>query len=99
MHFISDAFLIVMKMLKMTVLALVIGVAITLVSIFMDHTPEGLMGARWFGYPLAWLIEMVVGPGLNPWVVRPVRLILDIVVWTAIAWIIFFAAYSKKKTP
>ena len=89
-----------MKMLKVTLLAVVIGVAITLVTGLVDHTPDGLMGATWFGYPLTWLVEMVVGPGYNPWVVRPVRLILDIVAWTVLAWVILFVVTrSKKKTP
>ena len=90
----------IMKTLTMAVLAVVIGVAITLVTGFVGHTPDGLMGATWFGYPLAWLVEMVVGPGYNPWVVRPLRLIADMVAWTVLAWVILFVvARSKKKTP
>ena len=89
-----------MNMLKMTIFAVVIGVAITLLTGLLGHTPDGLMGAMWFGYPLVWLVEMVVGPGYNPWVVRPLRLILDIVAWTVLAWVILFVvARFKKKKP
>lgn len=63
------------------------------------HMTDGLMGATWFGYPLVWLVEMVVGPRYNPWVVRPVRLIVDIAAWTMLAWVILFLLARFKKKP
>lgn len=74
-----------MKMVKTVVLAVAIGIVITLLTGLIDHTPEGLMGAAWYGFPLAWLVRMVVAPQYNPYVVRPLRLVADIVAWTIVA--------------
>jgi len=83
----------------MIILAVVVGVAVTLLTGLFDNTPPMLVGATHFGYPLAWLVEMVVGPGYNPWVVRPLRLIVDIVAWTVLVWIILFVIARSKKNP
>jgi hypothetical protein len=40
---------------------------------------------------------MVVAPQYFPWVVRPLRLILDVVVWTVVVWIILFVVSKVKK--
>jgi hypothetical protein len=79
------------------IIAIVVGVVITLVTGLVDHTPSGLMGASWYGYPLAWLVQMVVAPQYFPWVVRPLRLIVDLVFWIVIVWIILFAISKVKK--
>ena len=82
---------------KNLIIAIVVGVVITLVTGLLDHTPSGLMGASWYGYPLAWLVQMVVAPQYFPWVVRPLRLIADLVFWIVIVWIILFAIAKVKK--
>ena len=84
---------------KMLLLAVVGGIVVTLVTGLIDHTPSGLMGASWYGYPLAWLVMMVVGPGYSPWVVRPLRLTADIVCWSVVVFVILFLAskVTKKK--
>jgi len=51
----------------------------------------------YYGYPFAWLEMMVVAPQYFPWVVRPVRLVLDIVVWAVIVWIILFVFSKARK--
>ena len=87
-----------MKMsFKTVVLALVGGIVITLLTGLADHTPEMLVGAVYYGYPFAWLEMMVVAPQYFPWVVRPVRLVLDIVVWAVIVWIILFVFSKARK--
>ena len=83
--------------LKTVVLALVGGIVITLLTGLADHTPEMLVGAVYYGYPFAWLEMMVVAPQYFPWVVRPVRLVLDIVVWAVIVWIILFVFSKARK--
>lgn len=85
-----------MKLLKLLVLATISGIVITLLTGLLENTPEMLVGAVWYGYPLAWLVRMVVAPQYFPWVVRPLRLIADIVFWAVIAAIILFA-YTKTK--
>jgi hypothetical protein len=81
----------------MIVYAVVAGVVITLLTGLIGNTPEMLVGAVYYGYPFAWLEMMVVAPQYFPWVVRPLRLILDIVVWTVIVWVILFVASKAKK--
>jgi hypothetical protein len=83
--------------LKTVIFAVVGGIIVTLVTGLLDHTPSGLMGAVWYGYPLVWLVRLVVAPQYFPWVVRPLRLIIDIVVWTIVVWIILFIVSKAKK--
>ncbi len=82
--------------LKLLIFAAAGGVVITLITGLLGNTPELLVGAVWYGYPLAWFVRMVIAPEYNPWVVRPVRLIADIVFWTVIAAILLFA-YTKMR--
>ncbi|MGA8904064.1 MAG: hypothetical protein WB661_03555 [Candidatus Bathyarchaeia archaeon] len=86
-----------MKPLKLLVLAAIGGIVITLLTGLLENTPEMLVGAVWYGYPLAWLVRMVVAPQYFPWVVRPLRLIADIVFWAVIVAIILFAFTKTRK--
>jgi len=83
--------------MRMVVYAVVAGVVITLLTGLIGNTPEMLVGAVYYGYPFRWLEMMVVAPQYFPWVVRPLRLILDIVVWTVIVWVILFVVSKVKK--
>lgn len=82
---------------KTLIFAVVGGIIITLITGSFDHTPSGLMGAVWYGYPLAWLEMLIVAPQYFPWVVRPVRLVIDVVVWVIVVWIILFVISKIKK--
>jgi len=70
--------------LKTLIFAIIGGVVITLLTGLINRTPPMLVGAVYYGYPFAWLEMLVIAPQYFPWVVRPVRLILDIVVWTIV---------------
>ena len=83
--------------MKAIVLAVIGGVVITLLTGLIDHTPGMLVGAVYYGYPFAWLEMMVVAPQYFPWVIRPVRLVLDIVVWTIVVWVVLFVVSSARK--
>jgi len=83
--------------LKTIVFALIGGIVITLLTGLVGHTPEMLVGAVYYGYPFAWLEMMVVAPQYFPWVVRPLRLVLDIVVWAIIVWVILFVVSQARK--
>jgi hypothetical protein len=83
--------------MKMVICAVVAGVVITLLTGLIGNTPEMLVGAVYYGYPFAWLEMLVVAPQYFPWVVRPVRLILDIVVWTVVVWVVLFVVSKAKK--
>jgi len=85
-----------MKPLKLLVLAAIGGIVVTLLTGLLENTPEMLVGAVWYGYPLAWLVRMVVAPQYFPWVLRPLRLIADLVFWAVIVAIVLLA-YTKTK--
>ena len=85
--------------LKRVLIAVVCGVVITLVTGLIPNTPGMLVGATWYGYPLAWLIRMIVAPQYFPWKVEIASLIVDIAFWTVIALIILLVAMRKSKSP
>lgn len=86
-----------MKTWKLLVFAVIGGVVITLLTGLVENTPVALVGAVYHGYPLAWLVRMIVAPQYFPWVVRPFRLIADIVVWAIIVSIVLFAYARMRK--
>jgi hypothetical protein len=86
-----------MKTSMTLVLAVIGGIVITLVTGLINHTPEMLVGAVYYGYPLAWLEMLVVAPQYFPWIVRPIRLIIDIVVWIIVVWVILFVISQVRK--
>lgn len=55
-----------------------------------------LVGAVYYGYPFAWLERLIIAPQYFPWVVRPLRLVIDIVVWTIIVWVILFIVVTAQ---
>ena len=85
--------------MKMIILAVGGGVAVTLLTGLFDNTPPMWVGATLFGYPFAWLVRMVIAPQYNPWTFNPVELVEDIVMWTVLVWIILFAISRSKKNP
>jgi hypothetical protein len=83
--------------IKTLVFAIIGGVVITLLTGLINRTPPMLVGAVYYGFPFAWLEMLVIAPQYFPWVVRPVRLILDIVIWTIVVWIILFIVSKIRK--
>ena len=83
--------------IKTLIFAIIGGVVITLLTGLINRTPPMLVGAVYYGYPFAWLEMMVIAPQYFPWVVRPVRLILDIVVWAIVVWVILFVVSKVRK--
>ena len=79
------------------ILAVIGGIVVTLVTGLINRTPAMLVGAVYYGYPLAWLEMLVVAPQYFPWVVRPIRLIIDIVVWFIVVWVILFVISKVRK--
>ena len=59
--------------------AIIGGVAITLLTGLVSNTPPMLVGAVWYGYPLAWLIRLVLAPEYFPWRVDVLFLVIDII--------------------
>ena len=76
----------------------ILGVEIiTLLTGLFSSTPQMLVGAEWFGFPLAWLIRMIVAPEYNPWRIEFVNFLADVVVWSVILLVIVFIVEKVRK--
>jgi len=73
------------------------GEIITLLTGLFSNTPEMLVGAEHYGFPLAWLIRMIVAPEYNPWRIEFVNFIADVVVWSVILLVIVFIVEKVRK--
>ena len=73
------------------------GVAITLLTGLVPNTEPGIVVAIRYGYPFYWLVQMVVAPQYFPWTVNPLNLIVDVVIWIAIACSIFLVLERIKR--
>ena len=85
--------------IKTIIGALFAGVAIALLTGLVTSTPPNLVGAAWYGLPLAWLFKMVVAPQYNPWAFDFVNLALDIIFWAAILWALAFVFGRIRRRP
>ena len=80
---------------KLIISSLIIGIVITLITGLFTH-PD-IVGANWWGYPLTWLTQAVLSPEYSPPLnINWLNLIIDIVVWTIIAFVILVAIFRKK---
>lgn len=63
-----------------------------------------LIGATHYGFPMAWLIRRVLAPEYFPWRVSWLGLAVDLVVWTALVYVVLllydrFGARSTDGRP
>ena len=72
------------------------GVVITLITGLYNITPGGLVGAVWYGFPLAWLRRLVIAPQYNPWRIDITGLVVDLVVWILVIGAVYVAAKSLE---
>jgi hypothetical protein len=73
------------------------GEIITLLTGLFSNTPEMLVGAEHYGFPLAWLIRMIVAPEYNPWRIEFVNFLANVVVWSVILLVIVFIVEKVRK--
>jgi len=66
------------------------GVLITLLTGLVSSTPPMLVGAMWYGYPLAWLFRLVISPEYFPWRVDVTGLLGDVVAWSIVVGVVLF---------
>jgi len=83
--------------MKPLIFALIGGIVMTLLTGLANNTPEMLVGAVYYGYPLPWLVMLVIAPQYFPWHVHPLRLIIDIIVWAIVVWVILYAVSKARK--
>jgi hypothetical protein len=72
------------------------GVIIALLTGLFSNTPEMLLGAEHYGFPLAWLIRMIVAPEYNPWRIEFLNFLADVVVWSVILFVIVLIVEIRK---
>jgi len=78
--------------------AIVGGIAATLVSGLFPHTSPLLAGAVWYGYPLSWLIRMIVAPSYNPWTILWLSFLIDVLFWSIVAGAMIGILKMPKRT-
>lgn len=75
---------------RIVILSVVGGVLITLLTGLISSTPPMLVGAVWYGYPLAWLFRLILAPEYFPWRVDITALLVDIVGWSVVVAVVLF---------
>lgn len=75
---------------RIVIFSVVGGVLITLLTGLVSSTPPMLVGAMWYGYPLAWLFRLVIAPEYFPWRVDVTGLLGDVVAWSVVVGVILF---------
>jgi hypothetical protein len=69
---------------KIVILSLIEGVAITLLTGLLSNMPAMLVGAVHYGYPVPWLFRFVLAPEYFPWRVDVIALVADVIVWAVV---------------
>lgn len=69
---------------KTVIYSVIGGVVVTLLTGLISNTPAMLVGAMHYGYPLAWLMRLVLAPEYFPWRVNAPNLVVDLVIWIII---------------
>lgn len=65
-------------------LSIAAGVVLTLLSGVVPL--RTLAGGTHYGFPMAWLVRRVLAPEYFPWRVARLGLVVDLFVWTALAY-------------
>jgi large-conductance mechanosensitive channel len=79
----------------LVIAAAVIGAVITLLTALINVTPSGLVGATWYGWPLAWRYNLVTYPPATTF--SYLNIVADIVIWGIIAAIVLFIALKLRR--
>ena len=80
---------------KFVVFSVIGGVVVTLLTGFLTNTV--LLGAEHYGYPLAWLIRLVLAPEYFPWRVNVLNLIIDLIIWIVIVGVVVAVLTRGRK--
>jgi len=82
---------------KTVIYSVIAGAVATLLTGFLSNMPIMLVGAVHFGYPLAWLVRLVLAPEYFPWRVNVPNLIVDLVIWIIVVGMIVTVLTRKGK--
>jgi hypothetical protein len=78
-------------------LSILVGCGITLLTGLFLNMPSMLLGASHYGYPMVWLIRLIVAPEYFPWRVNIVNFIIDIVFWSVIMGIVLLLVDTRGR--
>jgi hypothetical protein len=73
------------------------GEIVTLLTGLASNTPQMLVGAEHYGFPLAWLFRMIIAPEYNPWRIDFLNFLADVVAWSVIIIVIVFLLARTRK--
>jgi len=82
---------------KTVIYSVIGGVVVTLLTGLISNTPAMLVGAMHYGYPLAWLVRLVLAPEYFPWRVNVPNLVVDLVIWIMIVGMAVTVLTRRRK--
>jgi hypothetical protein len=83
---------------RVLLFAIVGGIFASLLTGLVSNTPAGMVGAVHYGYPLPWLIRLIIAPQYFPWKVDYVGFLFDVVVWALVAALLFGILARARKS-
>jgi hypothetical protein len=66
------------------------GELVTPLTGLFSNTPRMLVGAVHYGFPIAWLFQIIVAPEYNPWRIDFLKFLADVVTWSVILLVVVF---------
>ena len=88
-----------MKASRLIFDAVIAALILTLLSGLVNSTPQPLVGASWYGWPMTWVTKIIVPPGYSPWLVKFGGLAEDLVFWFILSLLVFYIAMKTAKAP
>ena len=82
---------------KTVIYSVIGGAVVTLLTGVISNTPAMLVGAMHYGYPLAWLMRLVLAPEYFPWRVNVPNLVVDLVIWIIIVGMAVTVLTRRRK--
>ena len=82
---------------KTVIYSVIGGVVVTLLTGLISNTPAMLVGAMHYGYPLAWLMRLVLAPEYFPWRINVPNLVVDMVIWIIIVGMAVTVLTRRRK--
>jgi len=81
------------KLTKISIYSIILGIVLTLVTFLKGM---GLVGGGPIGFPFPWLHYTVL-PSFTGYTANWVGLILDILIWSAISFVVLFILFRRRK--
>ena len=83
---------------KAVIFSVIGGGVVTLLTGFVSNTPPMLLGAVHYGYPLAWLMRLVLAPEYFPWRVNLPNLIVDLAIWVIVVGVVLAVLTRRRES-